>query len=303
MFKKIRRYLRNPYYALGYDLLKSHPKWMSDKYFIKVFWKQMMGYPLDLKHPKTFNEKIQWMKLYDRNPRYTDLVDKLKVKDWVANKIGREFIIPTLAVYNNVDDIRLEDLPEQFVLKCNHDSGGIVICEDKSTFDLEAAKRKLKKCIEHNFYWDYRDWAYKNIERKFFAEQYIEPNTADGLADYKFFCFNGTPQYMYVANGRQTYDEVTFDFFDMQFNWIDVNNSHPNATCRISKPLSFELMKKNAAILSEGFNQVRVDFYESDGMCLFGEMTFYHCAGFAAFKPFDFDREMGNLFCVPEKSC
>ncbi len=298
MFKKVRRYLKSPYYALGDDLIKTHPKWMSDKYFIKVFWKQIMSYPLDLRHPKTFNEKLQWIKLYDRNPLYTDLVDKLKVKQWVAGKIGSEHVIPTLAVYNNVDEIKLEDLPDQFVLKCNHDSGGVVICTDKTHFDFDTAKAKLKKNFDHDFYWDFREWVYKNVERKLFAEKFLENSVEGeskgfpGLRDYKFFCFDGIPKVMYISNDRA--EHPTTDFFDMSFNNLPIYMKDPKSFSLPTKPALFEEMKEFAKELSKGLRQVRVDFYETKQGVFFGEMTFSHSAGFSEVHPYEWDVRMGD---------
>ena len=298
MFKKVRRYLKSPYYAWGDDLIKKHPRWFSDKYFIRVFWHEIFGYPLDLKHPVTFNEKIQWSKLYDCDPRFPDLIDKLKVKDWVAQVIGEQYVIPTLAVYDTPDDITLEGLPDQFVLKCNHDSGGLVICQDKSTFDLEAAKEALWKSFNYDFYEEYREWPYKEIERKVFAEAYIVDSRSNDLPDYKLFTFGGVPHYMFIATGRQSGHEVMFDFFDMDGNRLKVKNVHPNNPGDVALPATFDTMKELAGKLSAGFKQVRVDFYEADGACYFGEMTFFHGAGFMPFEPFSFDQEMGNLWTL-----
>jgi len=298
MFKKVRRYLKSPYYALGDDLIKKHPRWFSDKYFIRVFWHEMFGYPLDLKHPVTFNEKIQWSKLYDRDPRFPDLIDKLKVKDWVAGVIGEQYVIPTLAVYDTPDDITLDGLPDRFVLKCNHDSGGLVICKDKSTFDLEAAKKALWKNFNYDFYEEYREWPYKEIERKVFAEAYIVDSGSNDLPDYKLFTFGGVPHYMFIATGRQSGQEVMFDFFDMDGNRLKVKNVHPNNPGDVALPQTFHTMKELAGKLGAGFKQVRVDFYEADGACYFGEMTFFHGAGFMPFEPFSFDQEMGNLWTL-----
>lgn len=298
MFKKIRRYLKNPYYALGDDLIQAHPNWMSDKYFTKVFWHQVMDYPLDLKHPATFNEKIQWMKLFDHNPRYPDLIDKLKVKDWVKDMIGEEHVIPTYAVYDNPDDISLSNLPDRFVLKCNHDSGGIVICKDKASFDLKTAKQILWKSFNRSFYEEYREWPYKVIEKKVFAEAYIEDSKSRDLPDYKFFTFNGVPHFMFIASGRQSSGEVQFDFFDMNGVRLNVRNVHPNHTGTVPLPETFDTMKELAQRLSSEFKQVRVDFYEADGICYFGEMTFFHGAGFMMFDPVSFDKEMGRLWAL-----
>ena len=296
MFKKLKRYLKSPYYAWGDDIVKKHPQWMSDRYFIRVFWRQIFGYPLDLAHPQTFNEKIQWMKLYDKDPRYPDLIDKYKVKDWVKSTIGEQYVIPTLAVYDTPDDITLEGLPDQFVLKCNHDSGGIVICKDKSTFDLEAAKNALWKNFNYDFYEEYREWPYREIERKVIAETYIVDSASGNLPDYKLFTFDGIPRYMFIATGRLSGHEVQFDFFDMDLNRLKVKNVHPNNPGEVLPPKTFETMRELATKLAAGFKQVRVDFYEADGKCYFGEMTFFHGAGFMPFEPASFDREMGDLW-------
>ena len=298
MLRKVKRYLKSPYYALGDDLIKTHPNWMSDRYFIKVFWRQMMGYSLDLEHPMTFNEKIQWMKLNDHNPRYPDLIDKLKVKEWVKEIIGVQYIIPTLAVYDTPNGITLEDLPDQFVLKCNHDSGGIVICKDKSAFDLDKAKQILWKSFNRNFYEEYREWPYSMIEKKVFAESYIIDSKSQDLPDYKLFTFGGVPHYMFIATGRQSGEEVQFDFFDMDLNRLKVKNVHPNNPGEVLPPKTFGIMKELAAKLSAEFKQVRIDFYEADGACYFGEMTFFHGAGFMPFEPFSFDKEMGELWVL-----
>lgn len=297
MFKKINRYIKSPYYALGDDLIKSHPKWMSDKYYIRVLWKQIMGYPLDLKHPKTFNEKLQWMKLYDRNPEYTSLVDKLKVKGWVKDRIGEAHVIPTLAVYNSVDDINLDVLPNKFVLKCNHDSGGVIICSDKSSFDLKEAQAYLRKRMEHNFYWDYREWPYKDVERKVFAEAFIvDPNQVSkgfqGLRDFKFFCFGGIPRLMYIANDRS--ETPTTDFFDMNFEPQPLYMQDPKSPVQPSCPPHFEEMKRLASVLSDGFRQVRVDFYDTPEGVYFGEMTFFHSAGLSEVHPREWNLRMGE---------
>ena len=271
---------------------------MSDRFFTRIFWRIIFGYPLDLKHPVTFNEKIQWAKLYDRDPRIPILIDKLQVKDWVSKVIGEQYVIPTLAIYDTPDDITLEGLPDRFVLKCNHDSGGIVICRDKSKFDLEEARKVLWKSYNYNFYERFRERPYRKIKRKVFAEAYISDSRRNDLPDYKFFTFGGTPRYMFIATGRQSGHEVMFDFFDMDGNRLKVKNVHPNNPGEVALPETFDTMKRLAGELGSGFKQVRVDFYEVDGACLFGEMTFSHGAGFMPFVPFSFDQEMGNLWTL-----
>lgn len=302
MFKKIKRYARDPYYALGYDMIKKCPHLMSDKFYLSVLWKIVMGYELDWKHPKTFNEKLQWLKLYDRNPLYTTLVDKVEVKKWVADKIGEQYVIPTLAVYKSVDEIDMDKLPDRFVLKCNHDSGSVVVCKDKSSFDLEAAKRKLDKGLKHDFYSDAREWPYKNVERCVFAEQFVEDGRLHDLPDYKFFAFDGEVKALFIATERDNKTtETRFDFFDMDFNHIEVTNGHPNADVLPDKPKQFDKMVKFSEILSKGIPQVRCDFYEADGELYFGEMTFYHWGGMTKFNPSSFDLKMGNWITLPKR--
>ena len=214
MFHKLKRYLHNPYLALGEDLISRNPKLLSDKLYLSVLWKMLMGYELDWNNPKTFNEKLQWLKLHDHNSLYTTLVDKYRVKQWVAEKIGPEHIIPTIKVFNSVEDISLDSLPDQFVLKCNHDSGSLAICRNKQTFDLEAAKCKMAKGLARNFYWDAREWAYKHVKRVVFAEKYMENPSSIDLLTYKFLCFSGEPFIMYVTVKNENVFE---DYFDMDF--------------------------------------------------------------------------------------
>lgn len=306
MFKKVKRYLADPYWALGCDLIKKHPNWMSDEFYLRTLWRMLMGYKLDLKNPKTFNEKLQWLKLYDRNPLYTLLVDKYRVKEWVAEKIGAEYVIPTLAVWENAEDIVLSQLPDQFVLKCNHDSGSVIICKDKSTFDIQAAKEKLGKALKHNFYWDAREWPYKNVKPLVFAEQYLadsytpsSTNEFAGLRDYKFFCFDGIPRIMYIANDKS--ENPTTDFYDMEFRHLPIRMKDPNASVPPQKPNFFEDMKKICQVLSKNIPIVRLDFYETSKGLFFGEFTFYHNAGYSNASPHEWNIIMGDLVQLPTK--
>ena len=296
MFKKIKRYAKDPYYALGNDMIKRCPKLMSDKFYLSILWKLVMGYKLDWKHPKTLDEKLQWLKLYNRNPFYTTLVDKYRVKDWVADKIGEQYVIPNLAIYNSVDEINLDKLPEQFVLKCNHDSGSVVICRDKSTFDLEAAKKKLDKGLKHNFYWDAREWPYKNVKRCVIAEKYIQDFEDGGLVDYKFFCFDGMVDCVMVCLDRHI-KQPKFYFFDSDWNLKRLNIRGKDAPDNFSlpRPKGLEKMFELASFLSEGIPFVRVDLYDIAGDIQFGEMTFYPNGGFDPHLLPETDLYFGNL--------
>ena len=281
MFKKVKRYLQDPYYALGNDLIKKHPKWMSDKYYLSILWKMVMGYKIDWNNPKTFNEKLQWLKLNDRNPLYTILVDKYHVKQWVTERIGEQYVIPSLALYHSVNDIDLDRLPNQFVLKCNHDSGSVVICKDKASFDLTVAKRKLGEASGRNFYWEAREWPYKDVKPCIFAEQYVQDCEGGGLVDYKFFCFNGTPDCVMVCIDRHI-NQPKFYFFDKNWELKRLNYRGKNAPSDFSLPVPPKLgeMFELAAALSEGIPFVRVDFYDINGEVKFGEMTFFPEGGF-----------------------
>ena len=281
MFRKIKRYIRDPYHEIGYDMLWKHPNWMSDKWYLKALWKRTFGYELDLKHPKTFNEKLQWLKLYDRKPIYTTLVDKYRVKQWIADKIGEQYVIPTLAVYDSVDEIDLDKLPDKFVLKCNHDSGNVVICRDKSTFDLQSAKQKLGVALKTDYYLKQREWPYKNVKRCVIAEKYIQDQEDGGLVDYKFFCFDGRVDCVMVCVDRHI-KQPKFYFFDRDWNLkrLNVRGKEAPEGFSLPKPKSLDKMFELSSTLSEGIPFVRVDFYDVAGEILFGEMTFFPDAGF-----------------------
>lgn len=275
---------------------------LNDEEYLRRRFKAIMGQELDLEKPQTYNEKIQWLKLHDRNPMYTILVDKIKVKDWVASVIGEEYIIPTLNVYDKPEEIDFDKLPNQFVLKCNHNSGtGMYICKDKSNIDKKKIKKDLKKGLAEDKYHFGREWAYKNVNHRILAEKYMEDSKNNDLRDYKFFCFNGEVKALFIATGRQRLDDETrFDFYDQDFKHLDFTNGHPNADCIIEKPLNFELMKKLAAQLSKGIPHVRVDLYEVDGKVYFGEMTFYHWSGLKAFVPETWDYIFGKWIELPQ---
>lgn len=274
---------------------------LSDEQYIKTKWKIKMPYPLDLENPRSFNEKLQWIKLNDRNPLYTTLVDKYKVKQYVADKIGAEHVVPLLGVWDNVDEVEWDNLPNRFVIKCSHDCGGMVICKDKSKLDVENAIKKLKRCFKTDYYWKSREWPYKNVEKKVFAEEYMEDEFGE-LRDYKWFCFDGEPKAMFIAADRSKETETTFDFFDMDFNHLPFTNGHPNAVGSIDVPKGFEKMKELATKLSQGLREVRVDFYDVNGQIYFGEFTFFHWGGMQPFVPVEWDYTFGDWIKLPSLS-
>lgn len=268
-------------------------KVIPDKCYLEHRYRRLMGRKLNLNPPVTYNEKLNWIKLYDRNPIYTMLADKYAVREYVKERIGEEYLIPLLGVWNDVNDIDFEHLPNQFVLKCTHDSESVVICKDKKTFNIANAKKKLRKSLKINFFWYNREWVYKNIPRKIIAEQYMEDNLDKELKDYKFFCFDGIPKAMFIATGRSIH-ETKFDFFDMEFNHLNFTQHYPNSDKYVRKPSSFELMKKLAMELSRGLRHVRVDFYEVNGKVYFGEITFFHHGGTTPFDPDKWDYIFGD---------
>lgn len=269
---------------------------LPDKAYLKLLFKLKLGKSLNLKNPKTFNEKLQWLKLYDRKPIYTTMVDKYAVKEYVANIIGDEYIIPTLGVWDSFDEINFDELPNQFVLKCTHDSGGLVICRDKSSLDITAAKEKIEKSLKANYYWRGREWPYKNAKQRIIAEKYVEDADTEELRDYKFFCFDGEVKALFIATERfKKRAETKFDFFDTDFNHLPFINGHPNAETLPEKPQKFDEMKRLAAKLSKGIPQLRVDFYEANGKVFFGELTFFHFGGLVPFEPHEWDEKLGSF--------
>ena len=269
---------------------------LPDKMFLKLLFRVRMGKKLDLKNPKTFSEKLQWLKLYDRKPEYTIMVDKYEAKKYVADIIGEEYIIPTLGVWDSVDEIDFDKLPEKFALKCTHNSGkGMYICKDKSKMNKEAVKEGLRSGLKQNYYLSNREWPYKDVKPRIIAEQYMEDVETAELRDYKFFCFGGEAKALFIATDRAKEDtETKFDFFDMDFNHLPFTNGHPNAEILPQKPLNFELMKELAAKLSAGVPHLRVDFYEVNGKVYFGELTFFHWGGFVPFEPEEWDYTFGS---------
>lgn len=288
--------------ASNYPLLKALLRLCSDKMFIKIKWRgRRMPYRLNLKNPRTFNEKLQWIKLYDHNPLYTTLVDKYKVKGYVTERVGDDYVIPLLGAWDSVDDIEWDKLPNQFVVKCSHDCGGMVICKDKSKLDIEKATEKLRRAFGKNYYYEGREWPYKNVQPKVFAEAYMEDEFGE-LRDYKFFCFDGEVKAMFIASDRQSEgEEVKFDFFDADFNHLPFTQGHPNAKQLPEKPKGFEEMKRLAAQLSKGLPEVRVDFYDVNGHIYFGEFTFFHFGGMVKFNPVEWDYKFGEWIKLPTK--
>lgn len=268
---------------------------MSDKKFLDMCFKYYMEKKINWKSPKTYNEKLQWLKIHDRKEIYTKLVDKYEMKEYISKSIGNQYVIPTIGIYNKFDDIDFQKLPDKFVLKCTHDSGGLVICKDKNNFDIKKAKKKINKCLKVNYYYGWREWPYKNVKPRIIIEPYIEDIKYHELRDYKFFCFNGNVKLMFVASNRQGTGDTYFDFFDNNYEHLNIINGHPNAPTVPEKPLNFKEMIEIAEILSKDFLHLRVDFYEVNGKLYVGELTFYHWSGMVPFVPNEWDKKIGDL--------
>lgn len=272
---------------------------IPDKLYIQLkYFYRFHKFP-NLKNPQTYNEKLQWLKLYDRKPIYTTMADKYEAKKYVADIIGEEYIVKTLGKWNAFEEIDFNNLPNQFVLKCTHDSGGLVICKDKNTFDLTKAKQIINKSLNTNYFYHSREWPYKDIKPRIIAEEYIE-NDEGLLPDYKFFSFDGETKALYVATDRQSSEETKFDFYDEHFNHLDFVNSHPNSSKVNEKPKHFDEMINLANKLSKGYPHIRVDFYEANNRIYFGELTFYHMSGFQPFKPEKWDYSFGKWLKLPK---
>lgn len=278
----------------------------SDETYIKGRFYLLMGKRLDLKNPKTFSEKLQWLKLYDRRPEYTTMVDKYAVKDYVAKIIGDEYVIPTLGVWNKPENIEWDKLPNQFVLKTTHGGGseGVVICKDKATFDRGLAIAKLNKDLKSDAYRIGLEWPYKNVPRRVLAEKYIEPQPdIKDLPDYKFFCFNGEPKYCQVISGRGT--KMCIDFFDHEWNHLPFHEpkNYPFADIEPAKPKHFEQMRQFAATLSKRRSFVRIDFYNVKDKIFFGEITFFPTSGYGGFLPEEWDNILGEYINIEISKC
>lgn len=271
----------------------------SDKLYLSLKYLACFGKFINWRNPKTFNEKLNWLKLYDRKPEYTIMVDKYLAKDYVAKIIGEEHIIPLLGVWDNPDQIEWDKLPNQFVIKTNHGCGGMVICKDKANLNIEDATKTLWKGFDFDYFKTGREWPYKNVPHKIIAEEYMEDAKTKELRDYKFFCMDGVCKALYIAKDRQNREEPYFDFFDTEFRHLDIQQGHPNSPEPPAKPETFEEMKSMAEKLSKGMPQARIDFYEVNGKAYFGEIKLSHFSGMTPFHPDSVDKEWGDWITLP----
>ena len=265
----------------------------NDKTYLKIRYFATFKKILNLQTPQTFNEKLQWLKLNDRKDIYTKMVDKYEAKYYVSKIIGNKYIIPTLGIYNNFDEIDFNKLPNQFVIKCTHDSGGLVIVTDKSKLDIKKAKKKINKSLKRNYYYLGREWPYKNVKPRIIVEKYMKDNKDTSMRDYKFFCFNGNPYCILLCNDRNT--ELKETFFDLNWKILPFKRPNHSIDTNIEKPHNLDKMIEFSKKLSLNIPFLRVDFYEINGNLYFGELTFYPAGGFSKFEPEEWDLKLGNL--------
>lgn len=270
-----------------------------DKLYLKLQFRHLLGYKLDLEHPKTFQEKLQWLKLYDRNLIYHKMVDKYEAKWYIAEKVGSEYVIPTLGIFSSVDEIDYDKLPNEFVIKTTHDSGTVVVCKDKSKLDKENVRKFISKRLRRRYFYTEREWPYKNVKPRVIVEKNINVNDED-LKDYKFFCFDGEPKALYITTNRGMKGGLKEDFFYADGRHMEVNQKgYNNNTQTPSLPINFEKMKDLARVLAKGIPQLRVDFYEIDGNVYVGELTFSDGGGFSPFVPDEYNKIFGDWIKLP----
>ena len=300
--ERIIRAIKQPRY-IGSKILYLLAHWIkNDEWYVKMRYRLYVGKKLDLNNPHTYNEKLCWQKLYDHNPLYTTMVDKYAAKEYVANIIGDEYIIPTIGHWERPEEIDWDSLPKQFVLKTTHDSGGVIVVKDIDKLDKAKAIAKLNKCLKSDNYAVTREWPYKNVHRRVIAEQYMEDQKTGELRDYKFFSFDGEVKAMFISQDRgKAGEEVKFDYFDADFNHLDIHQYHDAGKSTPEKPVCFDEMKMLASKLSKGLPQVRVDFYEVNGKVYFGELTFFHHGGIVPFTPEKWDYTFGSWIKLPKE--
>ncbi|HWP98653.1 MAG TPA: ATP-grasp fold amidoligase family protein [Syntrophomonadaceae bacterium] len=300
MFEKIKKMINNPNLISQWIITWKIFNLLPDKAYLKLKYKIIMGKRLNLENPQTFNEKLQWLKLYDRKPEYTMMVDKYEVRKYIAETIGEEYLIPLLGVWDNFDEIDFENLPEQFVLKCTHNSGSIIICKDKSKLDINKVRKNMNSYLKRNHYWNAREWPYKNVKPRIIAERFMEDESGYELKDYKLMCFNGEPKCLFVCLNRYSSDGLNVDFYDMNWEPMPFERKYKNSGSQLKKPENFNSMIELSRVLSKHHQFLRTDFYEANGRLYLGELTFHPGSGFEEFRPDEWDKKLGDWLLLKE---
>lgn len=300
--KKIIRFCLNKDYRFLILANRGFYAYLDDKKYLERMFRVQLGKNLNFENPVTFNEKIQWLKINNRESEYTIMVDKYKVREYISETIGEQYLIPLLGVWDSPDEINFDILPDEFVLKCNHNSGlGMCICKNKSTLNIEKVKQNLSNGLNENYYLLYREWPYKNVEKKIIAEKYMSDQGKE-LQDYKIHCFNGIPKIILVCRDRFSDTGLTEDFFDIEWNHLNISRENcKHSVDKIKAPKNLKLMLRLARILSENIPFVRIDFYEINGKVYFGEITFFPASGLKKFIPEKWDIDLGNEIQLNKK--
>lgn len=295
--KRLNRIFTNPNHYIEMYIRSKCNVWDDEKY-LKALYRCRFGRRLDLDNPKSFNEKLNWMKLFCHNPKYTLMADKYDAKEYVSKIIGKEHVVSCYGVWDNFDDIDWASLPDKFVIKCTHDSSGVIICKDKRQLNIEDARLKIEKCMKRNWYPHAREWVYKNIKPRIIVDKLLDDHSGTELRDYKFWCFNGKPLFMYFTNKGK---DIIENFYDMDFNPVGIDHGFRRMIPEFEKPIAFDEMKSYAAKISKNIPFVRVDFFYVDGTVFFGECTFYDWGGLRPFKSYKQDLELGKLIVLPNQ--
>lgn len=296
MINRMIRIIKEPSRIINHMAYKGFFDNFSDEKYIKLMFKTRLGYQPNLKQPKTYNEKIQWLKLNDRKDEYIKIVDKFEVREYIKNLIGEEYLIPLIGIWESVESIPIDELPNQFVLKGTHNSGGVIVCSNKEVLDWRKSKAKLYKVMKRNYYYQGREWPYKYIKPRIICEKYMGDINGKVPDDYKIICFNGKPQNIMVCTGRETGD-VRYYFFDFDWNFLPYNKVDINTPkdFTLPKPKNLNKMKELAEILSKPYDLSRIDLYEIEGKIYFGEITLYPASGMDTDITREIDESWGNI--------
>lgn len=302
IIRKATTLLRQPKLIILKILHTKAARLIPDKTFVKLSYWSHFGKWLNLNNPITFNQKLQWLKLNHKEPNYCTYADKYAVRNYIKEIIGERYLVPIIGVYDSVDDIEWDILPEKYVLKCTNASGRNIICLDKLALDIDCTKNKLQKWMKDNFFWHGREWVYKTIKPRIIAEQYLEDTTYNELIDYKFMCFNGEPKCLFLCLDRHSNENLKVDFYDMDWKSMPFERHYNKSSRQIPKPICYDEMVLLARKLSKGIPFVRVDFYEVNGQVYFGELTFFPGNGMEEFRPEYYDELLGGWIALPDKT-
>lgn len=285
MNQKLEAILAQPMIIITAIASRGWLNWIPDSVYLKILYRGFVGEKLNLKNPKKYNEKLQWLKLHDRNSEYSHMVDKYEVQKYIADTLGQEYLIPCLGVWDKFDEIDFTQLPDQFVLKCTHDSGSVIICKDKATFDIDAARDRIAKAYKRNYYDAYREWPYKDVKPRIIAEKYMSDSENGDLKDYKVLCFSGRAELIEVHQNRFIEGAHTQDFYDREWNNVHIaQNCMANAATDLDRPDNLEKMLQLSERLAEKIPHVRIDWYVIQGKLYFGEITFFDGSGLEPFS-------------------